>query len=307
MPAILGLLQLLAIGAVGFLILLIIYTAWSLLHPPKRTYAYALSRNLPADPSELDQPLEYQTLTINSNNQTLHAWKIKANNPAGPRLLLVHGWGSSSIGALKRIPHLTSLASEIITLDLPGHGESTGTAQMGTSEHNDLNVLLNSLNDTKPTIIYGWSMGAGIALRFARDYKDQHNIQAVIAESIYTHAITPARNVISLRGLPTKINLRPAIALIGILKGVGPNWKGFARDHVANDLQAPLLLIHGSTDPVSPIQDAKDIQEAAKNATLLEIQRAGHNNIWTVPEFTEQASIAIQDFIELHQPTDASD
>lgn len=307
MPALLGLLQLLAIGAAGSLILLIIYTAWSLLHPPKRTYSYALSRNIPADPSELDQPLEFETFTINSNNQTLHAWKIKALNPTGPRLLLVHGWGSSSIGALKRIPHLTNLASEIITIDLPGHGESTGTAQMGTSEHNDLDTLLNSLDNTKPTVIYGWSMGAGIALRFARDYKDQHNIQAVIAESIYTHAITPARNVIHLRGLPTRLNLRPAITLIGILKGVGPTWKGFARDQVAKDLQVPLLLIHGSTDPVSPIQDAKDIQAAAPNATIVEIQNAGHNNIWTVPDFADQASIAIQDFIELHQPTDASD
>lgn len=298
MPAILGLLQFLAIGAAGSLILLIIYTAWSLLHPPKRTYAYALSRNIPADPSELDQPLEFETLTINSNNQNLHVWKIKAHNPTGPRLIFVHGWGSSSIGALKRIPHLTNLASEIITLDLPGHGESTGTAQMGTSEHQGLDALLSSLSETKPTIIYGWSMGAGIALRFARDFKDKHNIQAVIAESIYTHAITPARNVIHLRGLPTKLNLRPAITLIGILKGVGPAWKGFARDQIAKDLQVPLLLIHGSTDPVSPIQDAKDIQSKAKNATLLDIQNAGHNNIWTIPEFTQQAATAIHMFIE---------
>ncbi len=297
MPALLGLLQLLAVGAIGFWIVLVLYTAWSLLHPPKRTYSYALARNIPADPSELDVPLEFEPLTISSNTQTLQGWKIKAHNPAGPRLLLVHGWGSSSIGALKRIPHLTEHASEIITLDLPGHGESSGTARMGTSEHQDLDAALSSLDDPKPTIVYGWSMGAGIALRFARDFKDEHNIQSVIAESIYTHAITPARNVIHLRGLPTKLNLRPAITLIGILKGVGPKWTGFARDRIAQDLQVPVLLIHGSTDPVSPIQDAKDIQAVAPNATLLEIQNAGHNNIWTIPEFAELAATAIEGFV----------
>jgi len=298
MPVWLGLLQLLTIGALGFWIITVLYTAWSLLHPPKRTYAYALHRGHPGDPSELDTPLDYEQIEFSSNNQTLTAWKIKALNPSGPRLLLIHGWGSSSIGALKRIPHITNLASEIITLDLPGHGESTGTSQMGATEHTDIDTLLSSLDESKPTIIYGWSMGAGIALRLARDYKDQHNIKAVIAESPYTHAITPARNVIHLRGLPIKFNLKPAIALIGTLKGLGPKWTGFDRTQIAKDLQVPLLIIHGTEDPVSPIADAKAITAASPNATLLEIEHAGHNNIWTTPDFTEQACQAIQDFIE---------
>tara|TARA_R110000868_G_scaffold411617_1_gene706298 strand:- start:385395 stop:386294 length:900 start_codon:yes stop_codon:yes gene_type:complete len=297
MPPILGLLQLLTIGAIGFWIITVLHTAWSLLHPPKRTYAWALHRGVAGDPSELDTPLEYETINIKSNNQTLHAWKITGLNPAAPRILLIHGWGSSSIGALKRIPHLANHASQIITLDLPGHGESTGTSQMGTSEHTDLNTLLSSLENPSPTIIYGWSMGAGIALRFARDYKDQHNIEAVIAESPYIHATTPAKNVINLRGLPTKLNLKPAIALIGILKGIGPKWKGFARDQIAKDLQVPLLLIHGTQDPVCPLTDAKHIHSTAPTASLIEIQNAGHNNIWTIPDFTKQASTAIQNFV----------
>ena len=300
MPPFLGFLQLLAIGALGFWIITVLYTAWALLHPPRRTYANALHRNQPGDPTELDQPLQYESFNIQSNNRQLHAWKITALNPTpqtAPRLLLVHGWGSSSIGALKRIPHLANCASEIITLDLPGHGQSTGTAQMGTTEHTDLDTLLSSLDDPKPTIIYGWSMGAGIALRFARDYKDQHNIQAVIAESPYIHASTPARNVINLRGLPTHFNLNPAIALIGTLKRVGPKWTGFARDQIAADLKIPLLLIHGQQDPVSPLADSKAITAASPNATLLEIEHAGHNNIWTTPDFTDQATTKIQSFI----------
>jgi len=298
MPAWLGLLQLLAIGALGFWIITVLYTAWSLLHPPKRTYAWALHRNFPADPSELDKPLEFEQIEFKSNNQTLQAWKVKAHNPAGPRLVLIHGWGSSSIGALKRIPHLTTLASEIITIDLPGHGESTGTSQMGATEHADIDTLLSSLDESKPTIIYGWSMGAGIALRTAKDFASQHNIKAVIAESPYIHAHTPAKNVIHLRGLPTKLNLKPAIALIGILKRVGPKWTGFARDQIASELPVPLLIIHGSQDPVSPLADSKAIAAASPNATLLEIEHAGHNNIWTTPDFTSQATEAIQDLVQ---------
>jgi pimeloyl-ACP methyl ester carboxylesterase len=298
MPAWLGLLQLLAIGAVGAWIVAVFYTAWSLLHPPLRTYAWALHRGVPGDPSELDDPLPFETLTINSNKQTLHAWKIIGRNPAAPRLVLIHGWGSSSIGALKRIPHLAHYASEIITLDLPGHGESAGTSQMGATEHTDLDTLLSSLDDPKPTIVYGWSMGAGIALRFGRDYQDQHNIRAVIAESPYIHAATPARNVINLRGLPTKLNLKPAIMLMGLLKGVGPHWTGFARDQIASGLQVPLLLIHGSEDPVCPLSDAQQIQSKAPDAVLIEIPGAGHNNIWTVPEFTQIAADEIQSFID---------
>lgn len=297
MPAWLGLLQLLAIGALGAWIFAVVYTAWSLLHPPRRTYAWALHRGVPGDPSELDDPLLFELLEIQSNNRMLNAWKIGAHHPEAPRLVLVHGWGSSSIGALKRIPHIAHHASEIITIDLPGHGESTGTSQMGATEHADLDALLSSLDDSKPTIVYGWSMGAGIALRFARDYKDQHNIRAVIAESPYIHAETPARNVINLRGLPTKLNLKPAIMLMGILKGVGPKWQGFARDQIASGLQVPLLLIHGIEDPVCPLSDAEQIQSKAPDAVLIEIPGAGHNNLWTVPEFTQIAAGEIQSFI----------
>jgi uncharacterized protein len=298
MPAWLGLLQLLAIGAIGAWIIAVLYTAWSLLHPPKRTYAWALHRGIAGDPSELDEPLKFESLTIQSNNQSLHAWNIQGLNTEGPRILLVHGWGSSSIGALKRIPHLAHHASEIITLDLPGHGQSTGTSQMGATEHADLDALLSSFDDSKPTIVYGWSMGAGIALRFGREYKDQHDIRAVIAESPYIHAQTPARNVINLRGLPTKLNLKPAIMLMGMLKGVGPSWTGFARDQIAKDLQVPLLLIHGTDDPVCPLADAQEIQAAAPDSTLIEITSAGHNNIWTVPDFTGTAIEAIKKFID---------
>ncbi len=300
MPAWLGLLQLLSIGALGAWIIAVLYTAWSLLHPPRRTYAWAIHRGVAGDPSELDEPLAFEVLSVESSSRTLHAWKIQAHNPDAPRFVLVHGWGSSSIGALKRIPHLAHHASEIITIDLPGHGESTGTSQMGATEHTDLDALLSSLDDSKPTIVYGWSMGAGIALRFGRDYKDQHDIRAVIAESPYIHAQTPARNVINLRGLPTKLNLKPAIMLMGMLKGVGPRWTGFARDQIAKDLRVPLLVIHGTEDPVCPLDDAQRIQAAAPRATLVKIPSAGHNNIWTVPDFEQTAAEAINNFSQSH-------
>ncbi|MFK7759897.1 MAG: alpha/beta hydrolase [Phycisphaerales bacterium] len=298
MPALLGLLQLLFVGALATVAVLIIYTAWSLLHPPKRTYAWALSRGVAGDPSELDEPLAYEPISIQSNGQTLRGWLIKGHAPSAPRLVLVHGWGSSSIGALKRVPRLASVVSEIITLDLPGHGESTGTARMGTSEHLDINTLLSSLDEAKPTVLYGWSMGAGIAMRAAVEYKEAHDICGVIAESPYIHAITPARNVIRLRGLPIALNIEPTIALLGVLRGVGPFWNGFARDKIAASLQVPLLLIHGSDDPVCPIDDSKQLQQASKNTELVVIEHAGHNNIWTVPEFSENAGESIQNFMQ---------
>lgn len=299
MPALLGLLQLLTIGAIGFWLISVLYTAWALLHPPRRTYAWALHRGVPGDPSELDTPLKFREHRFESQSRSLNSWIIQGMNPAGPRLVLVHGWGSSSIGALKRIPHLAEHASQIITLDLPGHGESAGNAQMGTNEHIDLDALLSSIDQLTgpvPTIVYGWSMGAGIALRFTKDFHQQHNIQAVIAESPYIHAQTPARNVINLRGLPTKLNLKPAIMLIGLMRGVGFKWTGFARDTIATEVTQPILLIHGTNDPVCPLADSQQIQSAAPNATLIKIKEGGHNNLWTVQEFTQLAATEIQNF-----------
>ena len=300
MQPIFGLIQLLTIGFILYLIVLIVYTMWGLTHPYRQTYASAMSKHYPGDPSELDEPLEYEEREVSGSKGKLYTWIVKGKNPDGPVIVMTHGWGSSRLGGLKRLPPIAEIASQVILWDLPGHGDSTSNTRLGTSEHHDLLSVIESCVDTDdaPLFLFGWSMGAGVSLAGARQWGDRIKPRGIICESPYVDAVTPARNVIRLRGIPYRLNIRPAIGLLGIFFGVGPKWKGFARDSIASKITPPILIIHGDHDPVCPLEDAQQIAKSAPDATLIIIKDAGHNNLWTDPIFREQSREAIVSFVD---------
>jgi len=289
----LGLAALLTLGALVFIGASVLHTVRSLTRPPRRTYASALARGAPGDPGELDEPLAYESFSFRGRARDLPAWRIEGRDPTGPCAVLVHGWGSGRIGALARIPAIARRASEILVCDLEGHGESPGTSRMGTSEHHDIRALSMQRSGDRPLVLYGWSMGAGIALRTARDFGDELGIVGVCAESPYIHAITPARNVIRLQGYPVAMNLPPAMALIGTRLGIGPRWRGFARDAIARGIACPVLVLHGGADPVCPIADGRAIADAAPRGAIEEIEGGGHNNLWTDPDLKARMESAL--------------
>lgn len=297
MPAWLGLLNLLGVGALFAIAIAAIHTAWALTHPPKRTYAWALSRGLAGDPGELSPSLSYEPFTFRGARTDLPAWRVAGNRTDGPIVVMTHGWGSSRVGGLKRLQAAVTLAREVILWDLPGHGESPGAAHMGIDEHRDLLALLGTLGDA-PLVLFGWSLGAGVSIRAAAEDASGLDIRGVIAEAPYILAPTPARNVIRLRGMPYRLNLPPAMAMIGTTLGAGPMWRGFARDQHARRLgPIPLTVIHGDADPVCPIADGRTIADAAPHGRLVTLAGGGHNNLWTEPTLAAQATDALSEAI----------
>lgn len=296
MHPLIGLIQLLSIGFGIYLFLMILYTMWGLTHPHRQSYASAVHRNTPGDPSELEEPIEFEERTITGSKGDLSLWVIKGNDPQGPRIVMSHGWGSGKLGALKRIEPIVEHSSQIIVWDLPGHGDSAGISNLGATEHHELARILSEFDDDRPNILYGWSMGSGVSLACANQSLDL-KIAGVICESPYIDPFTPARNVLRLRGIPYRLNIKPAIWLLGVLFGVGSKWKGFNRQRLAADLNIPLLILHGVQDPVCPVADADIIAQGARDAEMIQVADAGHNNLWTDEIYREQMIQAISAFI----------
>ncbi|MCC6426873.1 MAG: alpha/beta fold hydrolase [Phycisphaerales bacterium] len=289
-PDLLGLSAILGIGLGIFISSVIGRTIYLLTHPTRRTYAAAVARERPGDPSEIpapDGPLQFEEWILESRNLKLPVWDIRGRSPVGPVVILSHGWGDSRIGALSRIPELARLASRVIAWDLPGHGESTGTCSLGTREVDDLLALLARIREPNSRIVlYGWSLGAGVSIAAAaRDVRERpFRIDAVIAEAPYRLAPTPARNVLRQRRLPSSWNVPPAFWLLGLDFKVGPSWLrkgGFDRAVLAGRLQCPLLVIHGYQDEICPVDDGRQIAAAAKDGKIAIIEGAGHFGLWT--------------------------
>lgn len=290
-----------AVGLVLAWCLAVGYVAWVLTHPPRRTYASAVARGRPGDPSELPGPARaWRSWSVRSRGLELPVWEVEGDAPRGPVLVLTHGWGDSRIGGLARLSHLARLASRLILWDLPAHGEAPGLCRLGTAEEADLLALIDQLSprqigeDERPRLVlYGWSLGAGLSIVAAAS---DDRIAAVIAEAPYRLPQTPAINVMRARALPWRTNLPPAFWLLGVLFGVGPRWAAFDRAAHAAALRCPLLVLHGEEDAISPPEDGRAIAEAAPQGRMAMIAGGGHNDLWTEPPLAEACIGAIAAF-----------
>jgi pimeloyl-ACP methyl ester carboxylesterase len=207
---------------------------------------------------------------------------------------------------LPRLAALAPFASRIILWDLPGHGDSPrGRFTLGAEEYRDLLALSEQITDNPgssldaPVILYGFSLGAGVSIHTAhtmslRKLGNHAHPVAAIAEAPYRIPITPARNVLCMRGLPFRANINTAFVLLRAR--FGPSLRAANFDRAAMPFDAPLLLIHGEHDPICPVQDSREIA-AARSARISIIPGGGHNNLWTDATLAPKTLAAVKAFL----------
>ncbi|HBS27959.1 MAG TPA: hypothetical protein DEB06_00570 [Phycisphaerales bacterium] len=309
-----GLLRLLALG----LAIALCWAVWlvyrRLRRPPRKTYASAVARGRPGDPSECHPPRAWREFSFRApvdraRFAELSAWEIMGDDRLGPVIVCTPGWGDSRLGALVRLRALGAVSSRVIAWDPAGSGESPGLCNLGSrSDVDALIALVDAIAPTlggAPLVLYGWSLGAGVSIvggaRLA-ERAEPLAVGGVIGEAPYRVPMTPARSVMDLAGLPWRANLPIAMALLGVRLGEGAGWKGFDRAKWAARLRCPLLVVHGSHDEVCPVEDGRAIASAADHGMFIEVEGASHNNLWTEEPFATQADRAVRDFARAIAP-----
>lgn len=287
-----GLLLLLLLGLLAGLGAMTAWTAWLLSRPPRRTYAAAVARGRPGDPGELKLPLEFREWRFVSRGRRFPAWEVRGGRPGAPTLIISHGWGDSRVVMLGRIAALAPLFSRVIVWDLPGHGDAPDRCRLGTREAEDLAALVDAaMRRDEALVLYGFSLGAGVSIVAAAQMKDRP-LSGVIAEAPYRVPRTPARNVLKQLGLPWRWNLPPALRLLGVRE------RGFDRADWASRVRAPLLVLHGARDAISPLEDGEAIARAAPMGRLVVAPEGEHLNLWTEPTLAEASLGAVREFVE---------
>lgn len=276
--------------------------------PPRRSIAWCLARGQPFEPSELNPPRAFERSELSEpasmrspRPATCPVWTIEGDDPAGPVVIFSHGWGESKQAVLQRLEALAPVCSAIVSWDMPGHGDaSPGACRLGINEHGALGALVEStaesFGEEHPIVLFGFSMGAGVALRVAAEHPG--HVAAVIAEAPYRLPQTPAQNVMHLRGFPHRINLRPALAIVGVLTSRDPWWRGFDRAALAARVACPLLVLHASEDEMCPVADGRAIAAAAPDARVVEFAGTTHSGLWLESDARRAAAEAVREFLQ---------
>ncbi len=245
--------------------------------PRRKTLAVALGRGDPGDPADLGLSATERTVTFLDRSSS-PAWLIDGDEPAGPTVVVLHGHSDSRYGALTWTPLLVPHARRVLVFDLPGHGESSAKrSRAGAGDAPDVLHVLDQLPDPEPVVLFGYSMGAGIAIATAaldaeRPESDRR-VMGVIADGVYRQWNEPIRRLLKCRRYP----VQPFLYLAGLVfRLMGLDLTGFDRARLAAAVRCPMLLLHGERDGLCPIEDARQVEAAAPRATLVTFPRGSH-------------------------------
>lgn len=213
----------------------------------------------------------------------LAGWYIPAGNgvgPAGPTVVVAHGWGSNKSAMLDRAAALHPVYNLLI-LDFRNHGQSTRAATtQGVREASDLRAMVDWLGQQKGPAriaVLGVSMGGATALAEA-DRDDR--IDAVIAESTHATLANAAQARLDQSGYPLSLPGSWAI-LLGTLLRTGEDVSAVDPIRSVERLDGrPLLLIDAGQDGSIGPDDAELLRAAAEEAgsptELYTCPAAGH-------------------------------
>jgi hypothetical protein len=157
---------------------------------------------------------------------------------------------------------------DLFIFDYRGYGKSTGRIQSEDQLVADVRAAWDAIAPRYrglPIVIYGRSLGTGLAARLAREVDPA----LVVLVSPYASIAAAAH-----RAYP-----------------IAPEWLvryPLRTDAIIGEIRAPLLLVHGSDDRVIPPADSERLRALARGPVdYVPIAGAGHHDIHRFPAYLD--------------------
>ena len=214
----------------------------------------------------------------------LAGWYVPATSgigPAGPTVVLVHGWGSNKSELLDQVD-LLAPTYNVVDFDLRGHGQSSHErpTTQGVNEQRDLETVLDWLEAHKGpsrVALLGISMGGATAIGVAGT---DERVSAVIVDSTHATLQSAVQARLDRAGYPLSLPGSWGILMGGLLR-TGLDMTSADPDRAITRLgDRPVLLLVGGADESVGDDPGGRLRAAAEKAdvpvTLETCPAAGH-------------------------------
>jgi len=199
------------------------------------------------------------TLQTNANVKLI-SWYGRARF-GRPTVLFFHGNGGAVSHRAHRFRELMAEGYGIFVLGYPGYGGNNGhPSESSFREVSTLSYeyLLNAGVSAADIVIYGESIGSGVAVQLAASVE----ARGLILEAPMSSTIDVAREHY------------PYLLVNLLLKDT------FQSIDYIEHIDMPLLVMHGSRDRIIPIRIGRKLfEKAADPKTFIELSGAGHNDL----------------------------
>ena len=227
-------------------------------------------------------------------------------NPEGHPVILMHGWGCNH-STVKSIASCLEDGMRIISVDLPGHGESDEPVEIwGSHDFAAFILELISQLDLSEVSLIGHSFGGRTAIAIASQAPKGLLNKIVLVDSA---GITPKRSLkYYYKVYSYKALKKIALWIFGKEKGselvekalkkkgsadyqaASPKMRAIMSKCVNEDLRnlllgikVPVLLVWGTEDTATPLSDAKLMDRLIPDSGLVELKNCGHYSFLDSP------------------------
>lgn len=200
-----------------------------------------------------------EVLINTPDGHTLVTWYAKAE-PGQPTILYIHGNSGTLADRAERFGAFTKRGRGIMMMAYRGYSGSTGRPSEQANIA-DAKLAYDTLIDkgvaAEDIVIYGESIGTGIAIRVAAE-----NFTAgLILDAPYTSIVDVAE--LCYPYLPARLMMRDRYETMR---------------HISN-IHTPLLVIHGEQDAIIPVEMGRKVAQSASGPTeIVTFRRAGHTD-----------------------------
>ncbi|MFI6445280.1 prolyl oligopeptidase family serine peptidase [Kitasatospora sp. NPDC050543] len=226
--------------------------------------------------------LEYTETAAYGELGPMPAWYVPGMR--GTWVLLVHGPGTDRQQTLPVLPLLNRLGLPTLSLTYRGDEGAPaapgGIGRFGDTEWRDVEAAVRLATDSGAgkVVLYGWSLGATMALQTVARSSFADSVSGLIVDSPVLDWPATVRRDATGAGISAPLAELGALAAEG---RTGVDLAGFARLADGSDLHVPTLLLHSPDDPVAPWRAAERL--AARRHDLVSIQAvpdADHAALW---------------------------
>ena len=232
--------------------------AWLWMRQEKLLFAPTV---LPAG-QPLAQAADIHEVAIDVPGARLSALHLRLPEPKGV-VFFLHGNAGSLATWFVNPEYYRRVNFDLFMLDYRGYGKSTGQIESEDQLRADVRAAWDAVApqyDGRKVVIYGRSLGSGLAAGLAAD------LSASRAPDL-TVLVSPYRSMAALAAehygwVPQRVLRYP-----------------MRTDSLIGRIRSPVLLIHGERDPLIAPSHSEALKALAPQATVLRVPGAGHNDL----------------------------
>jgi pimeloyl-ACP methyl ester carboxylesterase len=228
--------------------------------------------------------LEWSEATVRGELGPMPAWYVPGIRE--PWIIAVHGPGADREQVLPILPLMNELQVPVLAVtyrnDEGAPRSPDGIGHFGETEWRDVEAAIRLAVDSgaRRIVLYGWSLGATMALQAAGQSAWTDAVRGVVLDSPVLDWKETARAMATRRGVPrplAELGVRAAQGRAGVDPAV------FDRLAQGDDLSVPALVLHSPQDGVAPVRPVRALAaRKADRVILKEFPGAEHTALWNV-------------------------